>query len=82
MGNATATFRNIAHLGVTERREVFSREEVENIIGARVAEALRTAAEHFDNYDVVTIEDVEVGGNMVPISPAERFPFADEVDAS
>jgi hypothetical protein len=50
-------------------REVFTVDQVENIVGARVAGALRAAADHLDRHGAV--------------SPSERLrEMADDVDAS
>lgn len=35
--------------------------------------ALREAADEFDKYDEVTIGRVDIGSNMIPVSPADRL---------
>lgn len=61
----------------------FTPEQVENILGARVAAALRDAADHLERFDEVVIGEVEVGSNMIPLNASERlYRMADEVDAS
>jgi hypothetical protein len=45
--------------------------QVARLIADARAEALRDAADHFDKYDVVTIEDTDIGSNQVPVPPAE-----------
>lgn len=60
---------------------VFTVEQVEDLIGARVAGALRDAADHFERYDLVTIGHTDIGGNQIPVGPIDRLrDAADGVD--
>lgn len=44
------------------------------------AGALREAADEMDRHDVVTIEDTDIGSNLIPVSPADRLRrMADEM---
>lgn len=46
---------------------------INSLIADVRAATLLAAADHFDNYDEVTIGDTDIGSSLIPVAPADRL---------